>query len=88
MSGKGRRTNTAPGRTKMTTKSLKLLHIADVAERLELSTNTVYTLAQRGELPAFKLAGKWRVRPEALEAWIRQQAAEAEEGLDFSEGLG
>ena len=67
--------------------TLKLLRIGDVAERLELSANTVYAMAQQGRIPAFKVAGKWRVRPEALEAWIRAQAAEAEEGLDFSEGL-
>ncbi len=70
--------------------NLKLLRIADVADRLGVSSNTAYSMAQNGKIPAFKLAGKWRVRPEALEAWLKQQAKRAEEaaGLgDWSGGL-
>jgi len=68
----------------------KLLRIGDVATLLGVSDNTAYTMAQQGAIPAFKLAGKWRVRPAALDAWIKKEAQEAEEkaGLeDFSEGL-
>ena len=61
-----------------------LLRIADVAEALGVSANTAYGMAQKGEIPAFKIAGKWRVRAEALDQWIRAQAKEAE---DFSNGL-
>lgn len=57
----------------------KLLRIADVAERLGVSNNTAYTMAQEGTVPAFKIAGKWRVRSEALDAWVKKQAQEAEE---------
>jgi len=35
----------------------KLLRIADVAERLGVSNNTAYTMAQEGTVPAFKIAG-------------------------------
>lgn len=66
----------------------QLLRIGDVATRLGVSDNTAYTMAQKGTIPAFKIAGKWRVRPEALDAWIKEQAKEAEErALDFSDGL-
>ena len=63
------------------------MSLPEVAEYLGMAERTIYLWAQQGKIPAFKVAGKWRVREEALEAWIRQQAAEAEEGLDFSEGL-
>jgi excisionase family DNA binding protein len=31
---------------------------------------TVYTMAQQGELPAFKVRGQWRFRRTDLDAWI------------------
>jgi excisionase family DNA binding protein len=65
----------------------KLMKIPEVAKRLQLSNNRVYAMAQQGEIPAFKLGGQWRVREEALDAWIAKQASEAERGLDFSEGM-
>lgn len=67
-----------------------LLRIADVAKRLGVSANTAYTMAQAGTIPAFKLAGKWRVREEALDGWLRKEAREAEKaaGLeDFAASL-
>jgi excisionase family DNA binding protein len=37
-----------------------ILTIPEVAELLRIAEKTVYTLAQRGEIPAFKLGGQWR----------------------------
>lgn len=67
-----------------------LLRITEVAKRLGVSANTAYTMAQAGTIPAFKIAGKWRVREEALDGWLRKEAREAERaaGLeDFAESL-
>lgn len=68
----------------------KILRIKDVAKLLGVSDNKAYQMAAAGEIPAFKLAGKWRVREEALQAWLRKQASDAERSLgldDFSEGM-
>lgn len=47
--------------------------VRDVALYLKVVEKTVYRLAQRGELPGFKVAGTWRFRRVDIEAWIDQQ---------------
>lgn len=36
---------------------------------------SVYRMAQAGEIPAFKVAGTWRVLGADLDAWIEKQKA-------------
>ncbi|MDZ7924044.1 MAG: helix-turn-helix domain-containing protein [Marinagarivorans sp.] len=49
--------------------------------RFVVFKRTVYRLAQKGEIPAFKLGGTWRFRRSELDAWIaesiRQKTDEA-----------
>ncbi len=55
--------------------------VRDVSVYLNVNEKTVYRLAQKGELPAFKVAGAWRFRPEDLESWIAgQKATELRDG--------
>ena len=51
--------------------------VRDVAAYLNVNEKTVYRLAQRGELPGFKVAGAWRFQQGDLDDWIsaRKQAA-------------
>jgi excisionase family DNA binding protein len=42
-----------------------------------VAEKTVYSMAQRGELPAFKVRGQWRLRRADLDAWINAQRAPA-----------
>ncbi len=44
--------------------------VRDVAAYLNVNEKTVYRLAQRRELPGFKVAGAWRFRPEDIERWV------------------
>lgn len=53
----------------------EILNIREVAELLRVAEKTVYSMAQRGELPAFKVRGQWRVRRVDLDAWINAQRA-------------
>ena len=46
------------------------LSIQDVARRFGITPTTVYRLAQRGALPAFKVGSQWRFSREMLEAWV------------------
>ncbi len=36
----------------------KLLTVKDVAEYLQLDEHTIYRMARKGEIPAYKVAGK------------------------------
>lgn len=49
-----------------------ILDAGEVAKLLKLNEQTVKRLANRGELPGFKLGGRWRFRREALEESIKR----------------
>jgi excisionase family DNA binding protein len=48
----------------------EILTVSEVAGLLKVAEKTVYTMAQEGELPAFKVRGQWRFRRTDLDAWI------------------
>ena len=51
----------------------EILTIDEVASFLKAGKRTVYRLAARGEIPAFKLGGTWRFRRAELDRWIALQ---------------
>jgi excisionase family DNA binding protein len=52
-----------------------ILTLPEVAGLLKVAEKTVYTMAQRGQLPAFKVRGQWRFKRSDLEQWIEDQKA-------------
>ena len=50
-----------------------VLKLKDVAALLKVGEKTVYSMAQTGELPAFKVRGQWRFSRKDIDAWIEQQ---------------
>ncbi|MDI9384888.1 MAG: methylation-associated defense system helix-turn-helix domain-containing protein MAD1 [Myxococcota bacterium] len=50
-----------------------VLKLKDVAALLKVGEKTVYSMAQTGELPAFKVRGQWRFTRKDIDAWIEQQ---------------
>jgi excisionase family DNA binding protein len=54
--------------------SPRFLHLADVAEILNISAAQAYALVRSGELPAIKVGGRgqWRVEASQLEAYIQR----------------
>ena len=58
----------------------EIMTLKEVARLLKVAKKTVYTMAQRKEMPAFKVRGQWRFRREDIDRWIeRQQNERAEE---------
>ncbi len=57
----------------MKTGEKQYLSIVEVAERLGVNATTVYRLAQKGRLPAFKVGSQWRFSWEQLESWVADQ---------------
>ncbi len=51
----------------------EVLTLAEVAGYLRLSKKTIYKMARRGELPAFKAGNHWRLKRPELEEWIRRR---------------
>ena len=52
-----------------------ILTLDEVAAFLKAGKRTVYRLAQKGGIPAFKLGGTWRFRRAELDQWIATQIA-------------
>ncbi len=48
----------------------EILTVGEVAQLLKVAEKTVYTMAQKGDLPAFKVGGQWRFRRTDLDSWI------------------
>ena len=48
--------------------------VKDVAGYLQLSTDTVYRLAQESKIPACKIVGVWRFKREEIDVWVKQGA--------------
>lgn len=61
----------------------EVLTIKDVAALLKVGEKTIYSMAQNGELPAFKVRGQWRFSRKDLDAWIELQKHSTQ---DFEEG--
>ncbi len=61
----------------MTDADDEILTLDEVAAYLKAGKRTVYRLAQKGEIPAFKLAGTWRFRKADLERWIASRTGTA-----------
>lgn len=50
-----------------------ILTLPEVARLLKVAEKTVYTMAQKGEVPAFKVRGQWRFKSADLDQWIETQ---------------
>jgi excisionase family DNA binding protein len=53
----------------------EILTLPEIAQLLKVGQKTLYTLAQKGELPAFKVLGQWRFKRVDIDRWIEQQKA-------------
>ena len=49
------------------------LTVRDIAVLLNVDEKTIYRLAQKGDLPGFKVSGSWRFQRPDLLAWIEAQ---------------
>ena len=59
----------------------EILTLPEVAQLLKVADKTVYTMAQQGQLPAFKVRGQWRFKRLDIDRWIEQQkSAQRDEG--------
>src|SRR3954452_1929026 len=54
----------------------RLLCPRDVAERTGLSYHAVLRAIHRGELPAFRLCGRIRIRPTDVDTWVEEHRIE------------
>lgn len=53
----------------------QILTLPEVAVLLKVAEKTIYTMAQTGQIPAFKVRGQWRFKYYDIDCWIDEQKA-------------
>jgi len=48
----------------------KWLTLEQIAEYLQMSSSSIYKMAQGGKIPAFKVGRQWRFKKEIIDEWI------------------
>jgi excisionase family DNA binding protein len=56
-----------------------ILTLPEVAVLLKVAEKTVYTMARKGQIPAFKDRGQWRFKRDDIDRWIDEQKAAVKE---------
>jgi excisionase family DNA binding protein len=51
----------------------EILTLPEMAKLLKVAEKTVYTMAQKAEIPAFKVRGQWRFKRHDIDMWIEDQ---------------
>ncbi|WP_028875591.1 helix-turn-helix domain-containing protein [Teredinibacter turnerae] len=51
-----------------------ILTIKEVAEYLKVNERTIYRLANKGDIPAFKVANAWRFERAKIREWMSNQS--------------
>jgi len=51
----------------------KWLTLEQIAEYLQMSTSSIYKMAQKGKIPAYKVGKQWRFRKEEIDRWIKKR---------------
>ncbi len=47
--------------------------LKELAALLKVADKTIYSMAQDGQLPCFKVRGQWRFSRKDIEEWIEEQ---------------
>jgi len=53
----------------------EILTLPEVAQLFKVAEKTLYTMAQKSQLPAFKVRGQWRFKRRDIDRWIEKQKA-------------
>ena len=47
--------------------------LEEVAQYLKVSKDSIYRLAQKGEIPASKIGNLWRFKREDIDEWMKRK---------------
>lgn len=50
----------------------KWLTLEQIAEYLQMSTSSIYKMAQAGKIPAYKVGRQWRFKIEEIDKWVEK----------------
>lgn len=50
----------------------KWLTLGQIAEYLQMSTSSIYKMAQLRKIPAYKVGRQWRFEKEEIDKWVER----------------
>jgi excisionase family DNA binding protein len=59
----------------------EIMTVKQIANYLQMDEHTIYRLARKGKIPAFKLEGQWRFKKDLVDKWIERKSLEKTEKL-------
>ncbi|MCK4420963.1 helix-turn-helix domain-containing protein [candidate division WOR-3 bacterium] len=51
----------------------KWLTLDQIAEYLQMSTSSIYKMAQAGKIPAYKVGRQWRFKRKEIDRWVQKK---------------
>jgi excisionase family DNA binding protein len=51
----------------------KWLTLEQIAEYLQISTSSIYKMAQSAKIPAYKVGRQWRFKREEIDTWVEKR---------------
>ena len=54
----------------------KWLTLQQIANYLQMSTSSIYKMAQAGKIPTYKVGRQWRFKREEIDEWVEKTRKE------------
>ena len=67
----------APGWMFLVSESREVMNVRQASQYLGISPDTLYRYITEGEIPAFKLGNRWKLRKTILDRWMERKMSQA-----------
>jgi excisionase family DNA binding protein len=66
-----------PGAVFSVSESREVMNVRQASQYLGISPDTLYRYITEGEIPAFKLGNRWKLRKTILDRWMERKISQA-----------
>ena len=68
----------APGVVFLVSESREVMNVRQASQYLGISPDTLYRYITEGEIPAFKLGNRWKLRKTILDRWMERKMSQVQ----------
>jgi excisionase family DNA binding protein len=68
----------APGVVFLVNESREVMNVRQASQYLGISPDTLYRYITEGEIPAFKLGNRWKLRKTILDRWMERKMSQVQ----------
>ena len=68
----------APGVLFLVSESREVMNVRQASQYLGISPDTLYRYITEGEIPAFKLGNRWKLRKTILDRWMERKMSQVQ----------